>query len=55
MSFLPAPDVDLSGMSKEELYSLKTHLEVQSAKAKARLSHIASLAGNVDAEIAKRS
>ncbi len=53
MSFLPAPDVDLSGMSKDELVSLKTHLELQHAKAKARISHIAELKKNVDDAIAK--
>lgn len=54
MSFLPSPNVDLSKMSKEELTSLKTHLEQQYARCLARQAHIVALKDNVDGALSKK-
>ncbi|MBY8977774.1 hypothetical protein KHP62_18315 [Rhodobacteraceae bacterium NNCM2] len=48
MSFLPAPNTDLSRLTKDELSALKTHLEQEHAKSVARQAHIADLLTNVN-------
>lgn len=47
MSFLPAPNIDLSRLSIDELKSLRTHLEIEHAKSVARQAHISELLKNV--------